>query len=281
MQLTSTRLDWTLPRTWFVTARLLEVAAATAIAASAYQSWLVFQTTTQTFGPNGELLPDGPPFLDRVALFAMYGFGFGQSTSAALIACVLLLAALAVLHLAQPVGHAALLRWEVFAVWLAAAVFNLCMVLASAVGLFRGDPNAPETDTEVFNTGPTPTEQVLGGLAMPVICLLLLGLSAIWWLRLPEDFDELDDERDDKRDGGADTGTDAGTDAGPDTGRDSERMRGSRRWRPAPAQDANVDDITLEGVELIEPVERLHPREGGRSGDGSTASGYDDYFRRF
>ena len=56
-------------------------------------------------------------------------------------------------------------------------------------------------------------------------------------------------------------------------------MREPRRWRPSPAPDANVDDLTLDGVELIEPVERLHPRDG--VGDGSTGSGYDDYFRRF
>jgi hypothetical protein len=56
-------------------------------------------------------------------------------------------------------------------------------------------------------------------------------------------------------------------------------VREPHRWRPAPAQDANIDDLTLDGVELIEPVERLQPRGG--SDDGSTASGYDDYFRRF
>ena len=43
-------------------------------------------------------------------------------------------------------------------------------------------------------------------------------------------------------------------------------MREPRRWRPAPAQDANVDDLTLDGVELIEPVERLQPREGATTG---------------
>jgi hypothetical protein len=35
----------------------------------------------------------------------------------------------------------------------------------------------------------------------------------------------------------------------------------------------------LEGVEYIEPVERLKPRVV--HGDGSTSSGYDDYFKRF
>jgi hypothetical protein len=255
MKLTSGWLDWTPPRTWFVTARLLEVAAAVTVAGSAFQTWQVFQSTTQNFGPNGEISPDGPPFLDRVTLFAMYGFGFGQVPIGALVSCLLLLlGVLAVLHFAQPVSHASLLRWEGFAIWSAVLLLTLSFVSSTAVGLIRGDPNAPQDDgTITFDPGPGTTEVLLVGLAQPVVCLLLLGVVAIWWLRLPEEFDEPEDEP----------------------------VREPHRWRPAPAQDANIDDLTLDGVELIEPVERLQPRDGSSSGDGSTASGYDDYFRRF
>jgi hypothetical protein len=251
MELPSLRLGWTSPRTWFVTARLLEVAAALLVLGSAFQSWLVFQTTAESFGPNGEIAPGGPPFLDRVAMFAMYGFGFAQTPVGGLVACFLLLGILALLHLVRPVSHAALVRWEVLSIWVVAVLLNTAFVLASVVGLAKGDPNAPEGDTISFNTGPSATEQVLSGVATPLVCLLLLTVSALWWLRLPAEFDEPEDE----------------------PGREP------RRWRPAPAQDANIDDLALEGVELIEPVERLHPRSAG--GDGSTASGYDDYFRRF
>ena len=255
MKLTSGRLDWSLPRTWFVTARVLEVTAGVALASSAYQSWLVFRTSTQAFGPNGEVLPAGPPFLDRIALFAIYGTGFGQSPVSAFLACLLVPAVLAVLLFAQPVAHSALLRWEVLAVGSVVVLLNVFLLASAAVGLVRGDPNAPADGTATYYGGPNPTEQVLNGVPIPVICLLLMGLSAIWWLRLPDEFDESDAEP------------------------DGERARERRRWRPAPAQDANIDDLTLEGVELIEPVERLQPRGGGS--DGSTASGYDDYFRRF
>ena len=251
MKLTSGRLDWTLPRTWFVTARILEVAAALGVAASAHQNWLIYRSTTQAFGPNGELLTDGPSFLDRVVMFAMYGFGFGQAPVGAMLACLMVLAVLAVLHFAQPVGHAALLRWEILAVWVAAVLLNVCLVAATTIGLVRGDPNGPDPGTVTYDAGPNTTEQLLNGLPMPVLCLLMLGLAAIWWLRLPEEFDEPDDEP----------------------------VREPRRWRPAPAQYANIDDLTLDGVELIEPVERLQPRTS--TGDGSTATGYDDYFRRF
>lgn len=253
MQLTSVRLDWTLPRTWFLSARLLEVAAAVAVVATAYQSWLVFQSTSQSFGTNGEQLAEATPFLDRLFAFAMYGFGYGQSPTGILIGSLLLLAVLGMLNFAQPVSHAGLLRWETFAVWVAAFLLNLSFVVITALGLVRGDPNAPSSDTEAvtYDPGPNTTEQLLNGVAMPVVCLLLLALAAIWWLRLPAEFDEPDDEP----------------------------AREPRRWRPAPAQDANIDDLTLDGVELIEPVERLQPRAS--TGDGSTPSGYDDYFRRF
>jgi hypothetical protein len=91
----------------------------------------------------------------------------------------------------------------------------------------------------------------------------------LWWLRLPAEFDDED-------------GEDRLDEAGPAAaeGDSAPRPRPRRSWRPAPAPDANLDDIVLDGVEQIEPVERLHPRETG-GGDGSTSSGYDDYFRRF
>jgi hypothetical protein len=248
----SLRNEWTLPRTWFVTARLLEVAALVAVLGLALQNWQVYQSTLG-FNDNGQPLTEGPPFLDRVALFAAYGFGFGQTPFASTVACLLVLAVLAVLHFAQPVSHASLLRWEVLAVGGLTLLLNLAFVLATSVALIRGDPNAPESGTVVYGGGPGFTTVILTGATVPVVCLLLLAVAALWWLRLPVEFEVPDEEP-------------------------AAVAREPRRWRPAPAPDANVDDLALDGVELIEPVERLHPREGG---DGSTGSGYDDYFRRF
>ena len=108
------------------------------------------------------------------------------------------------------------------------------------VALVRGDPNAPPDDGVVrIDTGPSIIEVLAAGATLPVLCLLLLSVSALWWLRLPVDFEAPDEEPD-------------------------PSVRRPRRWRPAPAPDANVDDLTLDGVELIEPVERLHPRDERR-----------------
>jgi hypothetical protein len=250
MQLSSFRVEWTPPRTWFVTARLLEVVALVAVLGLAMQSWQVYDSTTQGFGDNGQPLATSTPFLDRVTLFASYGFGYGQTPFAGAVACIVVLAVLAILHFAGPVSHASLLRWEVLAVWALVLLLNLAFALSTVVALVRGDPNAPEPGVVVYGEGPGFTTLLLSGATVPVVCLLLLVVSGLWWLRLPVDFEAPDDET----------------------------VRAPRRWRPAPAPDANVDDLTLDGVELIEPVERLHPRDGG---DGSTGSGYDDYFRRF
>jgi hypothetical protein len=251
MPLPTLRVGWTLPRTWFVTARLLEVAAAVAILSWVLQSWQVFQSISQAFGANGEPVA-AQPFLDRVTLFAMYGFGSGQMPFGGIMACILILGVLAVVHFARPVSHASLLRWEVLAIWVLAVLLNMGLVLSAVVAVVRGDPNAPGQGVVTFDGGPGFTELLLSGVTLPVLCLVLLAVAALWWLRLPVEFDEPADEP----------------------------VREPRRWRPAPAQDANTDDLTLEGVELIEPVERLHPRVRGDA-DGSTASGYDDYFRRF
>jgi hypothetical protein len=105
-------------------------------------------------------------------------------------------------------------------------------------------------------------------IGLPVTALLLLAVAALWWLQLPAEFDEEVDP----------AVAAARAEADGDTTSSRPRPRARRSWRPAPAQDANVDDIALEGVELIEPVERLRPREGG---SGATSSGYEDYLRRF
>jgi hypothetical protein len=254
MQLTSSHVEWPMPRTWFVTARLLEVAAAVTVAGAVHQTWIFFDTVSQTYGPNGEPLPGGPPLLDRVAMFAVngLGFGFGQAPLMSAVAGMLLLAVLATLHFGQPVSNSAILRWEVFAVWLVGALLTLALLGSIVVGLVRGDPNRPPDGTVTDDRGPGTVTLLLNSSAAPLLSLFVLATVALWWLRLPTGFEQAQ-------------------------GAPAEEHR---TWRPAPAPDANTDDIALDGVELIEPVERLRPRDGA-GGDGSTASGYDDYFRRF
>ena len=93
---------------------------------------------------------------------------------------------------------------------------------------------------DLDNGGPGFTELVLDGLDRPgASACSSWRCAALWWLRLPVEFDAPDEEP-------------------------RRRRRGAAALAPAPAPDANVDDLTLDGVELIEPVERLQPREAER-----------------
>lgn len=239
-------VSWSAPRTWFVSARLLEIAALLLVLGSAHESWVAFRATGRQFGPNGEILQAGPPLLDRLTMFSLYGTV--RAPLAVVLAALLLCGALGVLHLAGTVSNARLLRWEVAGVAALNAVLASILAGVTVLALFGGDPFRAD-GTVTFETGPGLTEQVLLALPVPVAALLLMAVVGLWWLRLPPEFSEPDDE--------------------------------PVKAKPArlPAPDANSDDIVLDGVEFIEPVERLRPREGS-PGDGSTPSGYEDYFRR-
>jgi hypothetical protein len=168
----------------------------------------------------------------------------------------------AVLHLASPVSNARLLRWELLVGWGVAAMFVLLRVVSTAVAMFGDDPTRPDDPNIVTYgyRGPSLLEQGAAILVWPLAAGAVLSAAALWWLRLPAEFEEPEDDR---------------------AERDARRLAAERRTptrRHAPAGD--LDDIVLEGVEEIAPVERLEPRLGP-VGDGSTRSGYDDYFRRF
>ena len=141
---------------------------------------------------------------------------------------------------------------------------------------------------------PNMVVHLLSLVSWPVAGALCLAVSAVWWLRLPSDLESADlpedelveDAEGNELDGADDREEPAGESRGGSDGsapaRAEERGDHPKR-RPVPSarerRQADRDDVLLlDGVEQIEPVERLTPREPG-SGDGS--SGYDDYFRRF
>jgi len=270
----SWRPTWSEPRTWFLTVRLLEGATLALLVGGAltiYHGWR--QTTTGLNGPSG---PDGQPLAlslwQKITLAVAYGSYGGSGPVALVVAALLVLASVAILHRVRPVSQARLLRWELAAVGGLLLLLSLAHTLAWVVVAFTRDPyrqggtitdGDTTTTVEVYD-GPSQVENALMNIGLPLTALVLLAVTALWWLRLPAEFDEEDD--------GGPQPAEAGT-TGP-------RRTSHRSWRPAPAQDANLDDIVLDGVEQIEPVERLQPRDADR-GDGSTASGYEDYFRRF
>lgn len=270
------RPSWSDARTWFVTVRLLEVAAVVILASGVVAMYTRWGSVDQP----GMTMPDGSPIdfslWDRVAI-AAGSIWLGPEISGGLVvAAVLVLAGVVILHRVRPVQNARLLRWELLGVGalqvLASLVTVFMWVVAGLVqdpyhqGLANQDPNVVTGDTGA----PDVFVVALGNLGVPVASVLLGAVAAVWWLRLPS-FDDDESLADGEQ---ASSSDDLGND-----GAGEARRPG---WRAQPAPDANDDDISLDGVEQIAPVERLSPRDdGGRVGDGGTSSGYDDYFRRF
>ena len=256
--------ELSVPRTWFLTVRLLELAVVVMLAGVALELWSAFQASAQGVGPfysDPAAVTDHVTLMQRLMSFAFYG-GIYQGPVMLVLVAVLLTAGVAVLHLAGPVSNARLLRWELLVGWAVAALFVLVRVVTTAVAMFGHDPTRPDDPNIVSYgyRGPSLLEQGMAILVWPLAAGAVLAAAGLWWLRLPAEFEEPEQDQ---------------------AERDARRLAAERRTRTqrhAPAPD--LDDIVLDGVEQIDPVERLEPRLGS-FGDGSTNSGYDDYFRRF
>ncbi|WP_156400048.1 hypothetical protein [Phycicoccus sp. Soil748] len=244
------------PRTWFLTVRAVEVAVLVLVASTLQELWLTWRASVQYSSPDGA--PASPSFMDRVTGMALYG---GFRGPIALVAWSLLLAGcLAVLHRAGPVTNARVVRWEWLVLWGVQALVALGLVALGVLALFGDDPFSSDDPSVVSGyQGPGLVAQVLGNLAWPLASLVLLAPSGLWWLRLPAEFEEPEGDRA----------------TGERTRRAGAEPAGA--WTVERARDD--DAIVLDGVEHIPAVERLEPRPSGR-GDGSSASGYEDYFRR-
>jgi hypothetical protein len=239
-----------LPRTWFLTVRAVEVAVLVLLASVVQEMWLTWRASVEYSSADGTPVAD-PSFMTRVTGMALYG---GYRGPIGLVVGALLLAAcIAVLHRAAPVAHARIVRWEWLALFGLLALVALAVVLVGVVALFGDDPFASDDPSVVSGyRGPGLVAQVLGNIAWPLASLALLAPSGLWWLRLPAEPEEAED--------------------------DSAEQAAERTARPAAAA-VDEDAILLDGVEHIPAVERLEPRSFGR-GDGSSPSGYEEYLRR-
>jgi hypothetical protein len=303
----SWRPQWSLASTWFVTVRLLEVAGALLVLGQVLDGITAWRQVV-AFGPTAA---DGTvvrlSFLQHVTAFAQT-IVYRPVVLLSLFTALVVVAGVVVLHLVRPVSHARLLRWELLVLGAAQLVVGLAGVGVSVVSMFTTNPfeGTPDPSTITVWTGPGPVEQGLVGLGPSGVTVLLLVVAALWWARLPAEFEVEDPVSDDlAADDGADDDVEGvleGLLAGdgrpgeseaqgaavvavlPDGrggastargGTASRRSRRPRSWRPAPAPDG--DAIVLDGVEEIAPVERLAPRDDG---DGSTANGYESWLRR-
>ena len=272
---------WSAPRTWFLTVRLLEVSAVLLVVGTLLTvrtGWQQFSVT----GPSAMTGADGEPLdlnvWEKIAatISSSWYAPVGPVGPGLVVGALLVLVPVVVLLRVRPVSQARLLRWEVAAVGAAMTLVSLFVTLAWVLVALTDDPFRPRgtiteggtsVDVDIYN-GPGRLETALMGVGLPVVALVILAIAALWWVRLPRDFEDEAQVA-----AAADV---AGVPLA--TAGDGPRPAPRRSWRPAPAPDANVDDILLDGVEQIDPVERLHPRDDG---EGATSSGYEDWFRRF
>jgi hypothetical protein len=256
--------DLSVPRTWFLCVRLLEVTIVVLLAGVMLEVWDAIRAASQGVGPfysDPIAAAEHASLTQRLMSFTFYG-GIFQGPLMLVLAAGLLTAAVGVLHLASPVSNARLLRWELLVGWAVAALFAVLRIVTTGIAMFGHDPNRSEDPNIVSYgyQGPSLVEQGLAILVWPVAAGAVLAVAGLWWLRLPAEFDEPEEDQ---------------------AQREARRVAAERKaltQRPVPSAD--LDDIVLDGVEQIEPVEQLEPRRRP-FGDGSTASGYDDYFRRF
>lgn len=255
--------ELSVPRTWFLTVRMVELAVVALLLGAGLEMWQAFESSRENLGQyygDASIVPGHLSFMQQLMAFAFFG-GIFQGPVLLLVSACLLAVAVGVLHLAKPVSNAGLLRWELLVGWSLATLLVLVRVVTTAVAMFGHDPNRSQDPNVVYGyQGPSLITQGVAILVWPVATGALLTVAALWWLRLPSELEEPEEDV---------------------VGREARRAAAERRARlHRPAPSADLDDIVLEGVEQIDPVERLEPRRGSR-GDGSTSSGYDDYFRRF
>ncbi|WP_270887568.1 hypothetical protein [Pedococcus sp. 5OH_020] len=252
-------------RTWFVTVRLVEVAAALMLAGAMYESWLFTSTYPGTYDTNGEL-DTSPSLAERATMFAAYGSG--GAPLRLLVVVLLVFVVLAVLHLGHP-DNPGVLRWELATVWGSTAAADAVLLAASAVGLLRGNPSDPGSYGGV-GQGPTLVQQLLSTLATPLATAVLLAAAGLWWARLRSEGEATEE--------GEATGG-----AGEEPLTERPRQGAAQPPVAVPAhrpRQVVLDGVRVEDVEHIEAVERLRPRAQDGD-DGGSSSGYDDYLRRF
>ena len=226
---------------WFLTVRVGEVGVLALLAGALLEARYAWYVGAQ-FATN--VSSDGgvsPSLMQRFTGMALLG-GYRLPVSLLAIAPVLA-GLLAVLHRCQPVTHTRLLRWEWLTLWVVATLLAFAASAVSVVALFADNPFSADEGGDIR---PGYQEQVVSNVSWVLGALLFLLPLLLWWARLP-DPDEFAVE-------------------------------------PAPSfvQVPETDDrdaIPVDDVEQIAPVERQQPRDGV-SGDGSSSSGYDGYFRR-
>ena len=209
MQLSSFRVDWTPPRTWFVTARLLEVAAPVALLGWLTRAGRPSSRPPRCFAPTGEEVPGTALPRPGGACSPCSPSATGRRPSAA--------SSPASCSSRSSRSCTSPSRWATRPCcagrsW-PSGPWRSCSTSSCRRHRGRARPRRPHLARRRFghvqHRDRASPSWCCPGSAVPVLCLLLLSVSALWWLRLPVEFDAPEDEAE-------------------------EAVREPRRWRPAP-----------------------------------------------
>lgn len=242
------RADLPRAQEWMLTVRAAEAAALGLLTVAAFEIWTAYRSAHENFGSPD---PDRQGELSWTQMAITMIVFTVRGPVGIFCALLCLLGCVAALRLAAPVANARILRWEVLALGVLAALASLAYVVATVVSFFFSDVT--------FGPMPDLRLQILASAGWLLALVPLVAVLGLWWwpLRTADELEPGLDQAAVGADGPAET------------------------YEVAVPQDARrVDEAGFDNAELIEPADAQSLESRRPGSDGSTTNGYDDFFRR-
>lgn len=164
-----------------LTARLLAGASVLSLAGVGLVMRFAWTASAVTFGPEGEMTGEPPPFAERLPM-VLLDLSYRQMGVPLVVTSLLAAAAVAILHRHPSRVVVRRLRWEVMVAGLLTLVVVVLFTLANLYVLAGPVP----VSDQPFGV-PSPVEMTAGNLTTLTASLLTLTAATLWWVRLSAD----------------------------------------------------------------------------------------------